>query len=226
MLKPRKRITKQELKEDKFVTYTIKAKDYVENNARTIMWVAIAILAVIVIVSFISRSKRTANLEASALFTQASLAMSQGNVQQAETQMQELIENYKGVKAAGQGCFFLARYYWQQGDFENARIYFKKYLDDYEDDPLLTSAAYAGYADCLYNEGNIREAAQNYEKAARSAKDSPSVPNYLYSAARAYMEVEELQKARKLADEIIENTDDAEIKTEAEILLGMIKMKS
>jgi len=50
------------------------------------------------------------------------------------------------VTAAGQGCFLLAKLYWEQDDTTNAKIYFKKYIDDYGDDDLLFSAALAGYA--------------------------------------------------------------------------------
>jgi predicted negative regulator of RcsB-dependent stress response len=226
MLKPRKKITKKELKQDKFVIYTIKAKEYIENNSRRIMWMAIGILALILAVSFISRSKKTANLEASILFSEASLAMEQGNIQQGESQIKQLIDNYQGVEAAGQGCFFLAKYYWQQSELPNAKIYFKQYLDDYKDDPLFTAAAYAGYADCLYSEGDTLGAAHNYEQAARAVKESPLTPAYLYSAARAYMEASDFSKARKLASEIVDRFEDNTIKNDAEILLNMIKLKS
>ena len=142
-------------------------------------------------------------------------------------QIKELIDNYQGVEAAGQGCFFLAKYYWQQSDFANAKTYFRQYLDDYKDDPLLTAAAYAGYADCRYNEGDTLEAAHNYERAARAAKESPLTPSYLYSAARAYLEASDISKARKLANEIVERFEDNQaVKTEAEVLLSMIKLKS
>ena len=226
MLKPYKRISKRELKQDKFVTYTLKTKEYIENNTRLIMWGAVLILAVIVISSFLMRSKRHAEIEANDLLGQVSIAFAQGNVQQGEEMTKQLVENYEGVKAAGRGCFMLAKYYWQQSDFTNAKYYFSQYLDDYDDDPLLSSAAYAGYADCLLDEGSILEAARNYEKAARVDKNSPQAPSFLYSAARVYMEIDDLAKAEKLASEIMEKYDKSEYKSKAEILLSMIKLKA
>lgn len=226
MLKPYKKMSKRELKQDKFVTYTLKTKEYIENNARMIMWGAVLILAVIVISSFLMRSKRQAVIEANDLLGQVSIAFAQGNVQQGEQLTKQLIENYEGLNAAGRGCFMLGKYYWQQSDFANAKYYFSQYLDDYDDDPLLSSAAYAGYADCLLDEGSIQEAAQNYEKAARVDKNSPQAPSFLYSAARAYMEIEDLTRAEKLANEIMENYEKSEYKSKAEILLSMIKLKS
>lgn len=226
MVKAYKRISKRELKEDKFISYTLKAKEYVENNSRMLTWLGVGIVVVILLVSFLARSKRQANLQANELLGQASFAFNMGNVQQAEEQMKQLIENYQGVTAAGQGCFFLAKYYWQQSDYENARLYFKKYLDDYADDKLLTSSAFAGYADCLLQTGDVRGAADNYQKAAETGKDSPLVPSYLYSAARAFMEAGDFERSRNMAQKLIEDHADSEYKNKAEILLNMIKLKS
>jgi len=226
MLKPYKKISKKELKQDKFVTYTLKTKEYFENNSRLIMYAAIAILAVILITSWMVRSKRQAGIEANELLSRASMTFAQGNVQEGEELMKQLVENYEGVDAAGQACFMLAKYYWQQNDYTNAKYYFQQYLDNYKDDPLLTSAAYAGYADCLLDERSIEMAAQNYEKAARVDQNSPMVPSYLFSAARAYMDIDQLKKAEKLATEIVDKHEKSEFKNKAEILLGMIKLKA
>lgn len=226
MLKPYKRISKRELKQDKFVTITIKAKEYMEGHSRLIMYGIIAMLAVIVIVSFLARSKRQANIKANELLGKATFTLSQGNMQQGETQLKELIDNYSGVTAAGQGCFMLAKYYWQKNDFTNAKIYFEKYIDDYPEDDLLTAAAYAGYGDCLSQEGKTLEAAQNYEKAARVDKDSPQTPAYLFSAAQAYLSASNSNKAQALAQEIIKDHDKSEFKNKAEILISMLKMKT
>jgi TolA-binding protein len=225
-LKPYKRISKRELKQDKFVTITIKAKEYVENNSRMIMWGTVAVLALILIVSFMARSKRQANIKANELLGKATFTLSQGNMQQGETELKELIDNYSGVTAAGQGCFLLAKYYWQKNDYANAKIYFEKYIDDYSGDELLTAAAYAGYGDCLAQEGKTMQAAQNYEKAARVDKESPQTPAYLFSAARAYLTANDLTKAQSLAEEIIKDHEQSEFKNKAEVLISMVKMKA
>jgi TolA-binding protein len=226
MLKPYKRISKKELKEDKFVTFTIKAKDYLESNTRTIMWAVIAVVVVIFLASFYVRSKKQANIAANELLGRALFTLNQGKESEAEQQLKELIDNYDGVSAAGEGCFFLAKYYWQNDDCANAKIYFTKYLDDYGNDDLLAAASHAGYADCLLKDGNSREAAENYEKAARVNKKSPQAPSYLYSAAKTYLELDDLSKVKELASEIIENYEESEYKRRAEILLNTVKYKS
>jgi TolA-binding protein len=190
-----------------------------------LMYAGVAVVVVIFLVSFFIRSKKQANVAANELLGKASFAFGQGNESSGETQLKELIQNYDGVTAAGQGCFLLAKYYWQKDDFTNAKIYFKQYLDDYAEDPLLTSGAHAGYADCLYNEGNLEQAARYYESAARIDKNLPLAPSYLFSAAKCFMELNNLPKAKNLAAEIIENYENSEYKSRAEILLNMIKYK-
>jgi len=52
MLKPKKKITKRELKQDKFVIFTLKAKDYIEENARKLLRIGIGILIFFFLYSF------------------------------------------------------------------------------------------------------------------------------------------------------------------------------
>ncbi len=225
MLKPYKKISKRELKQDKFVSYTLRAKEYAENNGRTLMWIGGFIVAVILILAYLAHSKSQANVKANELLARATFSYEQGNAQQGEELLKQLVDNYAGVIAAGQGCFYLAKIYWQQNDFANAKIYFKKYIDDYKDDILLTSAAYAGYGDCLLEEGNVKDAARNYEKAAQVDTESPQAPSFYYSAARAFLDAKDYQNARKVASIIVDNYDKSEYKTKAEILLNMIKLE-
>ncbi len=226
MLKPKKKVTKRELKQDKFVLFTLKAKNYIEDNARLLARVGIGLLILIVLVSFYVRSKRSASVEASALLGEAQLAYNLGDSKRAESVLKKLIDEYEGVTPAGQGCFMLAKMYWEKDDFTNAKIYFKKYIDDYAEDDILTAAALSGYADCLVKENKIAEAAQYYEKAGHVNQDDPMTPSYLYSAAWAYMEAGQPKKAEKLAEEIIKNFEKSEYKKRAEVLLNMAKLKA
>ncbi len=226
MLKPKKKITKKELKQDKFVLFTLKARDFIDENAKLLVRVGIGVLIVIILASFYIRSKRNANTEANEMLGEAQMALNQNNTTQADTLLKDLVKNYDGVTAAGQGCYLLARSYWQKSDYANAKIYFKKYVDEYADDDLLTSASLAGYGDCLMQEGNVKEAADYYEKAGNVNKDLPMAPSYFYSAAQAYMQINDLSKAQELAEFIVKNYENSEYKNRAEILLGMVRLKA
>jgi len=49
MLKPKKKITKKELKEDKFVKYTLQAKTYLDENSKQVFYMVAGILGVALI---------------------------------------------------------------------------------------------------------------------------------------------------------------------------------
>jgi tetratricopeptide (TPR) repeat protein len=226
MLKPKKKISKRELKEDKFIEFTLKARDFVEDNAKWLIRGGIFVLIAIILISFYVRSKRKANVEANQLLGEAQLVQAQGNTKKAEDLLNQLVKDYEGVTAAGQGTYLLAKLYWQQGDTEKAKIYFKKYTDEYSNDDLLTSSALAGYANCLMRQNEVGEAAKNYEKAAEVDKESPQAPSFFYSAALAYMQADNYKKAQEMAQKIIKNYDKSEYKQKAEVLLNMAKDQS
>ncbi|GAB4332604.1 MAG: hypothetical protein Kow0037_10270 [Calditrichia bacterium] len=225
MLKAKKKITKRELKEDKFVTFTFKARDWIEENAKTLIYGGIALLVLIVLISFYTRSKQNANIQANAMLGEAQLAMSQNDSDKAERLLLKLVEDYSGVTAAGQGCYVLAKLYWEKEEFAKAETYFQKYIDDYADDELLTASALAGLADCYLHKQDVKGAAELYERAAKVNKDLPLTPSFLYSAARAYMESEDSAKAASLAKEIIKNYEKSDYKNKAELLLNMLQFK-
>ncbi len=227
MLKPKKKvkITKKELKQDKFVIFTLKAKDYIETHTKLITQVSVGILVLIVLITLYVRSKHNANIQANALLGEAQIAQTTGNMQRAEEVLKQLVDEYDGTRAAGDGCFMLAKLYWERNDTTNAKTYFKKYFDDYADDDLLTAAAMAGYADCLMWEKNPAEAAKYYEKAARVSKDNPLTPSYLYSAASAYYDAGNFRKARELAQELVDNYKNSQYKLQAEIIIRMVEEK-
>lgn len=226
MLKPKKKITKKELKQDKFVLYTLKAKEFAEAHSKLLFQGGIALLILIVLIVLYARSKQSAGIKANELLGEAELAQNIGNLQRAEEVLKQLVEDYDGTYAAGEGTFMLAKLYWQRNDTTDAETYFKKYFEDYGDDDLLTAGALAGYADCLVWQKKPAEAARYYEKAGRVNEENPLTPSYLYSAAKAYFDAQNYQKVKSLASEIAEKYEKSEFKSMAEILMHMAELKS
>lgn len=64
MLKARKRLTKREIKEDKFVTAYFKTQDYIKQNSKPISYGFFAIVAVIVISLIFTSQQRQKESEA------------------------------------------------------------------------------------------------------------------------------------------------------------------
>ncbi len=226
MANPRRKLSKKELKEDRFVLAVLRAREIVEEHARTILYGILGILVVFLLASFYSQSKKKAQEEASVLLSEAQVALGQGDENAAIAKLNDLSDRYEGTPSAGYATFLLGKLYWQKNDTLKAKTYFKRYIDDYADDTFLTQAALAGYADCLILEKNYPEAARYYERAAKVNPEFPEAPVYLYSAAMAYRDAGALDKARKMLDRILEKYPDSPYREKAELLMAQIRLQS
>lgn len=223
MQHPRKKMTRRELKQDKFITATIRAKDFLEKNSKLVIRAILGIIIIAVVVVFFVRSKHEANLNAATMLSRAQSLLNSDKQQVAQDTLNLLIDRYDGTSAAGRATFLLAKIYWEKNDFENAKIYFQKYIDEYMDNTVVSQSALAGYADCLIHENMYDEAAKYYEKASKVNHDFPETPSFLLSAATAYKEAGKFDKAEELAQKIIDDYTDVQIKNKAEILLQNLK---
>jgi predicted negative regulator of RcsB-dependent stress response len=225
MLKPKKKYSKKELKQDKFVLATLKTKDFLEKNSKLIFRSIIAFLLIVIVTIFWIRSKEAANMEAAVMLAQIQMAQASAQKNVVKDSLTFLINNYDGTASAGQASYMLGRLYWEEDDTENAKIYLKKYIDDYLDDTIISQTALSSYADCLMIDKNYREAAKYYEKAAKMNSDFPETASFLYSAAAAYKEAGELDKAEKLLNKLLNDYAGTSLKSQAELLLEFVKLQ-
>jgi tetratricopeptide (TPR) repeat protein len=198
MLKPKRRITKQELKEDKFVKFTLQAKTYVDENYQKIMRTALGIGAIIIILVFYYYNSHETSKEANSQLGIAEIEYANGNMLKASERLVKLIEEYDGTGAADKGMFLLANIYYQQKRYKDAQVYFDKFVSAYSGSNILLASGYAGLAACAEVNENLSEAAELYEQAADLAPQFPESDNYYYLAALCYKRAGNLDKARSI----------------------------
>lgn len=223
MQHPRKKITRKELKQDKFIIATLKAKDFLQKNSKVVVRSIFGLVIVIAIVIFLIRSKQTANVNAASMLSRAQLMLGGPQQESVADSLKVIVDRYDGTVAAGKATFLLAKIYWEDNDFENAKIYFKKYIDDYVNGTVVSQSALAGYADCMIKEGSYEKAAEYYERAAEVDPKYPETPEFLFSAATAYKEAGKIEKAEKLVEKLLADFNNPQIKNKAEVLLEDLK---
>lgn len=223
MLKARKRISKRQIKEDKFVTLYLKATDFFKHHSSKVTIGLIAAGAIIILVFFIMQSKKAAELNASEQLARANTEIARGELQQAVDILSNMSENYSGTKSASRGVYLLAYTHFQKGEYENAITAFRKYLDDYADDPILSSAAYSGLGACYEQQGKFLEAAQSYQKGANKFADHYNAPQQLMDAGRCYKLENRVADASKCYQTVIEKYPESAFKSDAELFLATIK---
>jgi tetratricopeptide (TPR) repeat protein len=223
MLKPKRKITRQELKEDKLVKTTLQVKTYLEENNKQVFYIVAGLFAVILIIMWYRYSSQKSSQEASAQLGIAQIEFTNANYDKATRRLQNLIQNYSGTTEAKQGLFLLANIYYQYNDFKLARDYFKEFTDTYSGSNILLASGYAGLAACYETESDFTEAGSLYEKAANIAREFIESDNYHYLAGLCYKKAGKIDQAREQFKELVEGSKSGQRSKDAETQLLVLQ---
>ena len=222
LLKPRKRITKQVLKEDKLVTYTFKLNSYVRKNLRKISYIVLGFgLALFITLSLYYSGKRS-ETNAMSDIGMAQLLYESGNIELAKNAFEEVIKNYKRTKGAGISVYYAGDCYYILRKLEEAKKYFQMYIDDYGDNDILKSSAISGIAACFEEEGKYVQAAEYYKKSSEEFPDSFNAPRNLIDMARCYEIIGMKEEAKNGYKKVIEKYSSSIYVREASIMLDLL----
>lgn len=227
MLKAKKKISKKELKEDQFVMMTMQAQEFLQKNMKEIAMAVVGLLAVVLLGYYMISSSNAAETTAATLLSRAQQQMATGQKEASLAQMSAIVDEYSSSNAAEKACFFLAEQHLTDGNLTEAKTYLNKFISDYSGSGVMTQAAYANLANCQMQEKEFAAAAASYEKAANLDKDFPRAVAYVYSAAVAYREAGNNDKAASLAKSLVDGYKDThndfQLKERADVLLNAVK---
>ena len=197
-----RRMTKHELKSDPFMTAIFKGRDWLENNVRiTLIVVGSAIVLIAATWGFFAwRSSQEA--DAQKLFGQGGVEMRSNNPAAAIAQFQKLIDEHPGASVTGMGCFQLAQLQFRQRSFDDARVNYQRYIDDYGNDPMLVAASWAGLGAVDEQAGFYAEALEKFTKAVDSDKKGFAAADFLRRAIRCAISANDSAKALTLYETI------------------------
>jgi tetratricopeptide (TPR) repeat protein len=207
MLKPQKKISKREIKEDKLVTKYFETRRWIEENTKILSYVGIGLAALIVIGFLWSKSRADSNEKATAMLAKVTQYYDEGRydlaingVPQEGTQGLQAIVDELGSSHAGEiAKLYLANSYFAQKNYDKAlRIY-----DDISiSDKMITASAYAGMAACYEAKGDFDQAASYFEKAASKNMTAAQAPENLQRSATNYAATGKKEKAIELLQKL------------------------
>jgi TolA-binding protein len=204
-----RRITKKDMKEDKLVTTAFKLSEWLQKNLNQVLMVAggVALVAIVVFFVFSSRTRR--EQKAADLFGKATMEFQAGNASQAITNLHTVTEKYGGTKSGGPATFYLATAYFYAKDYTTAKATFQRFVEEYPEDPLSLASAQAGIAECDMQNGAFGAAGDNFLKAISTKPDGLLAPQYLLSAARAYLKADQKEKAKQAFERVLDQYPDS-----------------
>ena len=100
MLKPKKKITKKEIRRDPFLESIDKAQAHISESRTTYMKVALGLIAVLIGYNVITEKRSQKNLDANAALGKAMVALDRGDVNNAQFQLETVITEFNGTAGA------------------------------------------------------------------------------------------------------------------------------
>ena len=197
-----KRATKAELEEDEFLEWVLRAIEYLKARAQLFIGAAVAVVAVIVIASFMQTQRTEARERAAALLFEATIADRSGQTDQVIRIGQQLVDDFAGTPAAAQGMIMLGNRYFALGRYADAERLYGQYLDAHGDRDALIYAAHTGLAACREAKGDLEGAARDYVAYADQNPASPPSALALMQAARCYAQLGDTIRRRELLERV------------------------
>jgi tetratricopeptide (TPR) repeat protein len=200
MLRPKKKISRRELKEDALVSTYVKVTTIYEENKRNIS-IGLTVLVIAVFAAVIFLKNRADNNEKAltalgAIFESYDAGQFQtavdGIPERNVQGLKAIVDNYGSSPAGDLARFYLAGAYSQLGRYSEALREFEDYSPSGE---LLSVARLSGIGSCQEALGMFREAAAAFEKAATQFPKDISAAENLNNAARNYGQAGEKEKA-------------------------------
>ncbi len=200
MLRPKKKLSKKEMKIDPLLTTYSKVLIFYEKNKKYISYAFTGLVVVVIAIVFYLNN-RAANNELASIqlgkifqfYDQNNFHVAiDGQPEKGLNGLKKIVDEYGGTKSGELARFYLANAYYEIGETDKA-------LAEYEDvsvsDNLLQASVYAGIAGCYERKSDYLQAAKYYEKAANKVSDNVLTPEYLNLAGKNYGNVGKKENA-------------------------------
>lgn len=180
----RKKITRHELKEDRFLETVKNLITFFRANTSRIILTVIILLGIAIAVRVYLSNRRSAEERARVKKLYADAFYNNGNFREAVSAYQEIITLHGGTRSAKVSTLFLANCYFFSGDMDNALEYYERSLRILKKNPNWASAAEMGIASVHEQKGLFDEANEYYNNVINNYKNTPVRIDALLSKAR------------------------------------------
>lgn len=231
MLRPKKKITKKEIKQDKLVSTYFKVYDKIYDYRKHLLFGGIAIIAVVLIGIIYYTNMQSENERAMTelgkvypLYDEARYEQAiEGVPEQNIMGLRNIAANYSRTEAGRIASFYLANAYYHLGEYDQAYRYFSEFRGS---DELLRASALAGRAAIYEVRDEYSKAAEYYERAANRYGETAVTPENLKHAGRNYLEAGEYEDALRVFEKLQDEYPESIYTQDVERYIAQIRVAS
>ena len=222
MLKPKRKITRKEIKRDPFLETVDKLESNIYKNKKLYINIIIGLMLATIAFNII-KNKRAERLQtANSSLGRALVAIDQDDLDNARFQLETIILEYDGETIASTAGYYLGKISFDDGDFDGAKNYLDEYMKDHYIDIFIPGASKMLASIAVIN-GDSNAAEKYLNNGIEITYSETDKMGLKLEKARIMLNANRLSEARSIIKEI-SNTENIpqRIKQKTEELHGML----
>lgn len=216
------KITRKDLKEDKFLNSVLTGIDYLKGNkalAKKILY-AIGVICLILFIaySYIKGQKKEAETlyrEALRIYQESS---NEEGYKKAKDNFKKALK-FKHTKFGKLASLYAGNCCYELKEYQEALKHYKFFVNNFKEYPLI-ALGFISLANTAENLNNLQEAINSYKELIKNYPQSSLTPYAKIRLAKCYEEVKNIPEAKKVLKEVIEKYPDTKWKFEASFYLN------
>jgi pentatricopeptide repeat protein len=196
------KLTKRQMKEDPLVTAAFRGTQIWEDHGTRILLALGAVVLVLLLVFFVSRTRAQAEDRAASDLFRAELSVEQNDFATAIQMLREIVDAAPGTRAAQQAMMYLGDAYLGQGKPTEAVNWYRRALAKAGRAKDAKAASLYGLAAALEDRGDFVQAAASNEELAKLATSDNERGRTMLAQARCLAKAGQSEKAISVYKEI------------------------
>ena len=137
MLKPKRKITRKEIKKDPFLESIDKLENNFEQNKKTYLNIAIGLIASVLVINILLNKQSQKNIDSNSDLGMALVAFDNEDYDNAKFQFETIVSEYSGTNSSNVANYYLGKISFENDDLDKSKTYLNAYLKDPEPDILI-----------------------------------------------------------------------------------------
>ena len=140
MLKPQRKITRNEIKRDPLLETLERIESGFENNKKTVTNVGVFLIATVIGLYIIYNNSKQNELESNSAFGIAMIAYTNNDYKNAKFQFETILSNFDDTDGSDIANYFLGKIAYKNNNYDDANLYLNNYLN-LASEPLMACGA-------------------------------------------------------------------------------------
>ncbi len=220
MLKPRKKITRKELKKDPVLEKVANTYSFIQDKQKVLIRIVVGIAVIFILINFWKNNVRKSTEESSTVFSMALVAWQTGDVDNAQFQFETLTDEFGSTTNGKIAHYWLGLIAYNEGNSESSKDYLKQFVKFGKEDILLPNA-YRILANLSIDEDDDENALSYFIKAVKYSSGKNEQMDHELNLAGFYLTQNREEEAKAILVPILDRKGiTSSLKTKAEELSG------